>query len=849
MLRASWKSLLGHKLRMLMSAFAIVLGVAFVAGSLLFTDMLSASLNGLLKGTVADVNVGLKGQYDDATMTDLDSARVEVTPAVLERIRDVPGVAAAYGNNVGTTLYPLSKSGQLISSPGAPTITSNYIKAPAAGGQQGLVIKSGHAPGDGEVMLDPTALERGGYKVGDIMAAVDVLTGKPVPFKIVGTATWGSGTTFGATYMFVSDETSKQLFTGGKDAYLTAWVVADRRADVEQVTADVGKVLPSGLEALSADTVTEKTQETLNQGLSFVNTFLLVFAAIALIVATFLIVNTFSIIVAQRGRELALLRAMGASRAQVRVSVLFEAAIIGLGGATAGIGFGWLLATGINGLMAYVGVDLGGALPGLSPTAVIASYAVGLLVTLGAAYVPAARASKVPPIAAMTGEYMTGTQGLGRRTILSVVMIAAGAVAMAGGLFGWFPEALACVGVGALLILLGVAGAGPLLGRPVTWVLGRVYGLAFGSVGRLAELNAARNPRRTAATASALMIGLALVVTMAILGQTSKTSVASIVATGFRGDLTVSSLAAQMAPSVGDRIEKVDGVADLYRTRRAAARVGSDNANILAMDAAAFGRTSEMTMQSGELTDAVDTVVVKDTWATEHGYTTGSTITATIRDKDVPLRVTGIFSAPQNSGVPGMISNLGTLERAGVPEMDTEYVLYVSPGQSVDDVRQRVADAVSDQPLISVNDVASITQQATSAIDQLLAVIYALLALAIIIAVLGIVNTLALSVIERTREIGLLRAIGLTRGQLRRMVTLESVVVALLGAFLGVGMGLVFGVALQRPLADQGLDKLDIPWPLLGLFLVVSVLVGILAAVWPARRAAQLDVLQAIATE
>jgi putative ABC transport system permease protein len=834
---------------MVMSGFAIVLGVAFVAGSLIFTDMLSASLNGLLKGTVADVNVGVKGLYDTTSSATVDADKPLVTPAILQKIRGISGVSAAYGNNVSTTVYPLSKSGHLISSPGAPTITSNFISAPAAGGQTGLVIKSGHAPGKGEAMLDPTALERGDYKIGDVMVAINILTGKPIPFRISGTATWGNGTTFGATYMFVSDDTSKQLFTGGKDVYLSAWVVADPGADVGRVAADIGTVLPSGLEALSADQVTAKTQATLDQGLSFINTFLLVFAFIALIVATFLIVNTFTIIVAQRGRELALLRAMGASRAQVRFSVLFEAAIVGLVGATVGLGVGWLLAAGISWVMAYLGIDLGGMPAGLSTNAIVISYAVGLVVTMGAAYAPAVRASRVPPIAAMTGEFMTGAQGMGRRTILAIVLVAGGVVVMAGGLFGWFPEALACVGVGALLILLGVTGAGPLLGRPVTWALGRLYRWVFGSVGQLAELNAARNPRRTAATASALMIGLALVVTMSILGQTSKTSVASIVATSFRGDLAVSSLTTQMAPAVGDKIEKVDGVADMYRVRRASASVGGKDSSVLGMDADAFGRTTEMTMESGSMSDAANTVILRDDWASDRGYQVGSTVDVTIRGTTAALKVTGIFSTPERSGVPGMVSNVTTFDKVGVPKMDSEYVLYVAQGHTVDDVRQAVENVVTDQPLISVNDVASITKQATSAIDQLLAVIYALLALAIVIAVLGIVNTLALSVIERTREIGLLRAIGLTRGQLRRMVTLESVVVALLGAFLGVGMGLAFGVALQRPLAAQGLDKLDIPWPLLGLFLVVSVLVGILAAVWPAQRAASLDVLDAIATE
>ncbi len=849
MLRASWKSLMGHKVRMLMSAFAIVLGVAFVSGSLLFTEMMSSSINGLLKGTTSDVNVVNKGTYDGDSSTTTVSPAAHVTPALLDKIAKVDGVSRAEGTNVGATIYPLSKDGKMIGSSQAPTITTNYIDAPAAGGQTGVSIESGHAPGDGEALIDPTALERSGFKVGDFMPVLDVTTGKATPLKIVGTATWGSGSTFGATYLFVSDQQAKDFFTKGKDIYQSAWVATKQGADVEEVTKAVDKVLPSDLEALSADKVAAETQKTLDQGLSFINTFLLVFAAIALVVATFLIVNTFSIIVAQRGRELALLRAMGASRLQVRGSVLFEAVIVGLIGATLGVGLGWLLAMGINVLMASFGIDLGGTLPAISATVLIASYSVGLLVTLVAAYIPAARASRVPPIAAMTGDYQTGKSGLGKRAILAAVLIGVGAVLMAGGLGGWLPQALAMVGVGALFVLLGVASASPLLGRPVTWGLGRLYRAMFGSVGRLAELNATRNPRRTAATASALMIGLALVVTMSIVGQSTKTSVADLISTAYRGDLTVSSMAGQIAPSTGDTIEKVDGVDKMYRMRQTSAQVDKGQTWFGGLNPQAFGKFMEMSMDSGEFTNEVNTAVVEKDFADKNDFKVGSTIKTTLGETPVSLKVTGIYSLPEGADFEDVLINMNTWEAADLPDVDFSYSVFVDPGENVDTVMKRIDKATADQPMITVDDVESTTAQATANVDQLLAIIYALLALAVVIAVLGIVNTLALSVIERTREIGLLRAIGLTRGQLRRMVTLEAVVVALLGAFLGVGLGLVFGVSLQRLLVDQGLDKLAIPWSLLGIFLAVSVVVGILAAVWPARRASKLDVLQAIATE
>lgn len=849
MYRATWKSLLSHKLRLAMSLLAIVLAVAFVSGSLQFTDVLSQSVNGILKGSTADIEVGPAGRYDDVMSETSDNADVRVTPENLEAIRKVPGVVSADGFNAGQTLYPLDSKGRLLGYAQAPTITASWIDAPAAGGQQGIVIKSGHAPGDGEVLLDPTALAGSGYSEGDTLTAVDPTTNTRHTFKIVGTATWGSGSTMGATYMFVSPKTAQQLITGGKDVFLSGWVVTEPGADAAAIARDINKVLPTTLQAVDADFVAEKTMDVINSGLAFVNIFLLVFAAIALVVATFLIINTFSIIVAQRSRELALFRAMGASRGQVQGSVLFEALIIGAIGATLGIGVGWLLAMGITATMGALGMNLGGALPTLTPVAIGVSYGVGILVTMIAAWVPAIRASRVPPVAAMTGEYMTGNEGMGRRSVFAGVMIALGAVGLIGGVAGWLPEAVACIGVGALLILVGVAIASPLLGRPVTWLLGHLYRAVFGTVGQLAELNASRNPRRTAATASALMIGLALVVSMGILGQSAKTSLAGIVSSSFRGDLIVSTVMSPMAPSVGDKIAKVDGVAELYRSRHAGAKIGDSEQTLAALSPEGFSKATDATMTQGSLKEGVNSIVLNETWAKDQGYSVGSKISSRIGSSTVELTVDGLFTAPELVSPGNVVTNLTTLEAAGVQPLDSAYTLYVASGRSVSEIKDKVGDAVADLPLISVSDVESVTEQNTAAVDQMLAVIYALLGLAIVIAVLGIVNTLALSVIERTREIGLLRAIGLTRRQLRRMINLESVVVALLGAVLGIGLGLAFGVALQRPLADQGLDQLDIPWGMLAAFLGVSIIVGVLAALWPARRASRLNVLEAISTD
>ncbi|MEL4504849.1 FtsX-like permease family protein [Luteococcus sp. H138] len=853
MYKAALKSLLARKLRLLMSAVAIMLGVAFVAGTLIFTGMLKSTFDDIMRGTVADVNVVVKGTYDPQTMdqSQMSSTAMTLTPKDLAKLRTVPGVERAEGVISMTEVFPIGSDGKVLAVGGAPGIASNWLTAPALGNTPGVTLKEGREPRTAdEVVVDPKTLERSGHQIGDRIKFVSSAAGS-FSKTIVGTASWGSGGSAGAMYSFYTTQEAQKLFLGGKDVYQTGWVSLQPGEDPVAMSTEVGKVLPQGYEAVDGQQAADATASVINQGLSFIDTFLLVFAAISLLVASFLIVNTFSILVAQRSRELALFRAMGASRGQVRNTVLFEALVIGLIGATIGLFLGWLLAIGIVQLFGQMGMDFGGKVPRPGWNAILASYLIGTLVTLVAAWLPARTASKVPPVAAMTGALSNTDKGLGRRIVVGLVLTVAGALAMIAGLW-WFDDDRALtVGIGAAAVLLGVAAASPWMGRPVTWLLGKAYRAAFGEVGKLAELNATRQPRRTAATASALMLSLALVSALSVLGSSASSSLRTQISEGLRGDLMVESATFGNFPhSIAEQTTKIDGVEQVNILRGGMAIRDGERTWIAVQEPSSFNRMLAQELVDGRQATGKNEALLNQDAAEEWGKKLGDVITVVGGDrKPVALKVVGIFTNAEGGGMGNLVVNQQTGAQFVPANQDQLLTVDLKPGADAQAVHDRMDEITKDLPTVRVMDSAELIENRSGNVNQLLNLIYGLLGLAVVISILGIVNTLGLAVVERTREIGLLRAIALTRGQLRGMITLESVVIALLGSVLGITLGVVFGAALQRVLADSGLSSLAIPWGRLLLFLAIAALVGVLAAVWPARRAARLNVLDAIAQE
>ena len=761
----------------------------------------------------------------------------------------MPGAARADGNVVTFGLFVIGSNNRVVGGQGAPGLGFNNSDAPAAHGVKGLQIVSGRAPvGQDEVAIDAATVRRADLVVGGKVRLVSAGKRALLQPRLVGIADFPDGGSLnGATASIFDTGTAQKLFLDGKDAFTDAWVTARPGVSQEDLRAQVARVLPRGYEAVTGDKAAEQSADDLLEAISFLTIFLLVFAAIALVVGSFLIVNTFSMLVAQRSRELALLRALGASRRQVTRSVLFEALVVGLVGSGIGLALGVLLAIGIRALFATLGLDLSGTGLVFAARTPLAAFAVGVLVTVVAAYLPARRSSRIPPIAALRDDVAMPESALRWRLLVGTVMGAVGVAAGAVGLFVEVPKQGYWVGAGALLAMLGMAAASPVTSKPFLRLAAAFYRRAFGTVGVLAGQNSLRNPRRTAATASALMIGLTLVTTMSIAGTSAKASVDQTIARTFVGDIVISNAVGQgFSPSIATIAAKEEGVQSVTRLRFAPSQLKGKRTFLAGADPRTLSSVLRLQLSAGSLGDFTgNTLLVSQKEADAKGYELGQVLTFRFPKGPTRLRIVGIHDAEFAS----YLTTLDALTAGGFAPEDSSLLIKLDPGADAAAVKTALEADTADLPIITVKNQQEYAAERRAPIDRLVLIIYALLGLALVIAVLGVVNTLGLSIIERTREVGLLRAIGIDRRQMRRMVSLEAVAIAVLGALMGIAMGLVFGIALMASLRDEGLEVTRIPWLSLGVYLLASIAIGLLAALIPARRAARLDVLRAIGTE
>src|SRR5262245_15857447 len=569
MIRASLKSLLARRVRLLLSTFAIVLGVAFVTGILMFSDTVQRSFTALFDSTVGDTVVR-------PTTPDLEGGgpivSTETVPASLvPQLAELPGAARADGVVSATGVYVRSTENKVVGGSGPPAFGGSWTDAPAGHHLEGLVIVAGHEPhGPDQVVLDERTAERAGYQLGDRVSIVTSTKALDIHPTLVGLAGFREGGSLnGATYAAFDTPTAQQLFLDGQDAFNVIWVTAKDGVSQEELTAQAKGVLPPGFEALTGDDAAEEAAGPLLQGIDFLTTFLLIFAAIALVVSSYIIVNTFSILVAQRSRELALLRALGASKRQVIRSVQLEAFVVGVVGATLGIPLGALLAIGLRELVATFGLDLAQQPLIFAPRTPIAAYVIGIGVTMIAAWLPARRTGRIPPVQALRDDVALPESSVRRRLVLGIALLLVGIPLALVGLFvGAVPDNGWWVGGGVLAVLLGVTAASPVIGRPFLHAPAAADAALFGPMGRLAGQNSLRNPRRTTATASALMIGLTLAFTVAILGSSAKASVDKAVKDNFIGDYIVSSAFGEgFSPAITERIASTDGVDSVLRER------------------------------------------------------------------------------------------------------------------------------------------------------------------------------------------------------------------------------------------------------------------------------------------
>ena len=847
MLRASWKSLLARKLRLFMSAFAIILGVAFVAGSFVFTDTLGRSFDSIMNGSVGDVVV--RPVAEDAGR-DSQTSTATLPGSLVTELAKVKGAARVDGNITNFGTFVVGKNNKLVGGFGPPGVGLNFTGGPAANGLRPRTLEAGHWPkGAGEVVLDNKTAERAGYLIGEKVNLISSGAQPRIQARLVGIAKVEGGLA-GASLAIFDTAQAQELFANGKDSYSDIWVTAAAGTSQQDLRAAVAPALPKGLEAVTGDSAAKAAATEVQKALGFITTFLLIFAGVALVVGSFLIVNTFSILVAQRSRELALFRALGSTRRQVARSVLFEASVIGLIGSVIGLGVGIVIAMLIRVLFGRLGLDLSGQSLIISPRTVLVSLVVGLVVTLVAAYLPARKAGKVPPVAAMRDDAVLAESGMRGRIIVGGLLTVVGAALLGIGLFVDVPKPTYWVGGGILAVVLGVALISPLVGAPVVAGIGWIYRKVFGAVGMMAQQNAQRNPRRTGATASALMIGVTLVSMMAVFGASAKASIDKAISSEFVSDFVVSSaVGIPFSSSIAEGMRKVPGVRDVAPFRFDRPKVDGKEETVMAGEARQLGSVLGLKSVQGNLSFLTPaTLAISSDVVTSGTHVLGDKVDITRGTTKVPFTVTSVFTKSTLVGTDYLVT-LDGLASLGSPRTDNFAFIGIDPGASRSHVGTALEATIADLPIVTVKDQAEFADEQRAQINQLLYLIYALLGLAVIIAILGIINTLALSVIERTREIGLLRAVGLSRRQLKRMLRLESIVIALLGATLGIGLGVAFGIALQRSLSDDGIDVLSIPWPQLALFVGIAGLVGILAAWWPGWRASRLDILRAVTTE
>jgi putative ABC transport system permease protein len=853
--KTSVRNFFAHKGRMALSAVAVVLSVAFVCGTLVFTDTVNATFDKLFDSTAADLTVQPKALPNGGPNTPIAT----LPASVLDTLAAEPGVKAAHGavQSQSVTIIDPRHEKNLGPTSGAPTIASNWWASP----RPALTITSGHAPrGTGEAMLDADTAKRTHVGIGD---PIEIMTAHGTFHATVsGIATFRT-TNPGATLVFLDTPAAQRELLGRSGAYTEVDVYGDgTRSDTalkRQALAAIG----SGYKAQTRAEAAAANKSDVGSFLNVMKDAMLGFAGIAVLVGIFLIVNTFSMLVAQRTREIGLMRALGASRRQVNRSVLIEAVILGVLGSAVGIAAGLGIAVGLMHLMNAAGMHLDTSEITFKARTPLVGALVGIVVTLISAYLPARRAGKVSPMAAL--REVGGSQATTRSTVLRsviglVVTAVGGAALVAAARSSAGKTGSGYLGVGVLLTLIGFVVIGPLLAAGVVRVLGAVTLRPFGPIGRMAQRNALRNPRRTGATAAALMIGLALVAGLSVVGASLVASASAQIDKSVGADFIVTTQTGGFTPDVVKAIKATPGLGHVtdYKSLPVTLALpdGTKADKALSATSPTYAEDLRIPVVSGDVATAYSSggMTVGQAFADTHHLKVGDTIGVTFRygGHHADLRVDAITSKDTSLDQGAMYVAISTAARYVSPSlMPQDDIVFATAADHTRTAHVYAAlkSALHDFPQVQVRDQADYKTLLRSQMSQLLDLVYGLLALAIIVAVLGVVNTLALSVVERTREIGLMRAIGLSRRQLRRMIRLESVVIALFGAVIGLGLGMAWGVSAQKLLALNGLNTLAIPWSTITSVFIGSAFVGLLAALLPALRASRLNVLTAIATD
>ena len=844
MLKVSLRNLLVNKLRLLLTIAAVTVGVTFVSGTFVLSDTMVKAFDELYTGLTSgtDVVVKSKAAYD----ADIATTGGQLRPLdedIVATVGEVPGVEVAEGSVFGFALV-LDKNGEPIQPGGAPTLGTSLSEDRGLAGAASF-REGGTPSGAKEIALDARTAKKAGYELGDTVEVV--LQDGRKAFTLVAIIGFGETDSLLGATMAGFDLPTAQRALGKVGVVDEVDVRAADGVSARELRNRIARELPDGVEALTGEQVASDGTAAVRDSLGIFTTVLLVFAGVSVVVGSFVIWNTFNVLVAQRRREVALLRAVGASRRQVLGGVLIEAGIIGLVSGGIGVLLGVGLATGIRELLEFIGVEIPSTSPALETRTILVGFAVGVLVTMVAAIAPAWAATRVAPMEALRDAVpASGAVGNMRRTAGWVITGAGVSMLVACAVVG--NQRWATV-FATLTTFAGLVVAGPTLARGMARLAD--HGRRGGGW-RMAARNIARNSRRSAATALALTIGLTVVAAVGVTATSLKESVSAAVSGGNRSDLILEPAGAGLgiSPSVADLLRARDDVADVVELRESAAQVNGHGALVTAMDTAGLDQVIDLGIESGSLAALTPgNILMGTTAADDLGVRTGDTVTVTFAETgETTMRVAGTFSkgslinASYLMTMPDFTANVTST-------LDGAILMTSAPGADPGDAKATIQAALADYPNVSVNDPADITQKAQDSVNQLLGIVTAMLLLAVVVAILGIVNTLVLSVVERTRELGLLRAVGGTRRQVRTVVRRESVLMALLGALTGVLLGTASGIALSRALLDEGITEVQVPTATLAVYLVIAAAVGVLASIGPARRASKVDVLKAITAE
>jgi putative ABC transport system permease protein len=846
--KVALRGLFARKLRLVLTALAVALGVTLIAGTYVFTDTINRSFDRIFSESAKGTDASITPRKTIDTSNN-GGTQPTVPESVLAKVRSAPGVQSADGSvfDVGTVL---GKDGKRIGQGGAPNFIASIADQPRF---DAFTIKQGRKPQNAdEVAIDAATAEKQKLKLGDKLAVVATAPRKD--YTVVGfTQIAGVDSFGGATVVDMQLPEAQRML--GKRGFDQIQVSAKPGVTPEQLRDQLRSDLPRSVEVRTGQEQARKQSSDIRDNLSFLTTALLAFAGISLFVGAFIIFNTFSITVTQRMREFALLRTLGASRAQVMRSVITEGLTIGLLGSIVGLALGLAVAGGLRALFKAIGVDLPSNGNVIATRTIVVSIVVGTIVTLLSSLAPALRATRVPPVEALREGAVPTSHGPSRKvTIAGALLGTIGVALMCVGLFASLSSngALSLVGAGAGATFLGVALVSPYLVRPLASVVGRPFERTRGITGRLARENTVRQPGRTAVTAAALMVGVALVTFVSIFAAGIKTTIAKAVDDNLKAAFVVqntdgfSPFSAQVLPA----IQRVDGVSEISPLRFSQARVRGIKGNtpVSGIEPSTF--TDLYSVSSGEAALRglrPGQVVVNKKFADDHHIAPGATMQLTSAvGRRLALRVAGIADDKGDLITSLTVTNRQMLTDFGEPK-DAFGMVGLKPGANMKAVQAGISRTLSRRfPEAEALTADEFKDDVSGQVDQLLYLIYALLALAVIVSLFGIVNTLVLSISERTRELGLLRAVGTTRRQVKRVVRYEAVITSLIGGVLGIVVGAVLAVLFTQPL-----DNFTLTIPFFGLLwlFVLAGVAGVGAAVLPARRAAKLDVLDALAYE